>query len=228
MLLLYEDCENTMDYQVVFEKYYAATDPMQAIKMSAYMRDLFPFLGIPTPKRKELSKDFLSLAKKQREINWGFVNTCWEKEREFQYLALNYLFTLAKLLTPDDISRLKQLAVTKSWWDTIDCLDRLVGGVALNFSKVNDILLEWSVSENFWLRRIAIDHQLLRKDKTDVALLKQIIVNNFGQKEFFINKAIGWSLREYSKTNSDWVRNFLAKYNDKLSILSIKEASKYL
>jgi 3-methyladenine DNA glycosylase AlkD len=217
-----------MTYQAVFEKYYAAADSEQAVKMSAYMRDLFPFLGIPAPKRRELSKDFLSLAKNQNAINWNFVNECWKKEREFQYLALDYLFTLAKLLTPDDIPSLKQLAVTKSWWDTIDCLDRLVGGVALIFSKVNDLLLEWSVHENFWLRRIAINHQLLRKDKTDVVLLEQIIVNNLAQEEFFINKAIGWSLRDYSKTNPDWVRNFLVKYNDRLTKLSIKEASKHL
>lgn len=217
-----------MDYLAVFEKYYNAADPIQAVKMSAYMRDLFPFLGIPAPKCKELSKEFLALAKKQKEIDWAFVDMCWEKEREFQYLALNYIITLANLLTPNDMPRLKQLAVTKSWWDTIDCIDRIVGGIALFFPKVNDILLEWSVSENFWLRRIAIDHQLLCKDKTDVVLLEQIIVNNFGQEEFFINKAIGWSLREYSKTNPAWVRNFLEKYNDKLALLSVKEASKHL
>lgn len=218
-----------MDYLVVFEKFYAAADSNQAVKMSAYMRDLFPFLGIPTPKRRLLSKEFLSLAREQGEIDWVFVDMCWEKEeREFQYLALDYLFVLAELLTPDDVFCLKRLAVAKSWWDTIDCLDGLVGGVALRFSEVNSVLLEWSVAENFWLRRIAIDHQLVRKNRTDVVLLEQVIVNNFGQSEFFVEKAIGWSLREYSKTNPDWVRSFLAKYKDKLALLSIREASKYL
>ncbi|MDR2720548.1 MAG: DNA alkylation repair protein [Nitrososphaerota archaeon] len=215
-------------YRDVFEKYYAAADSEQAVKMSKYMRDLFPFLGIPASKCKELSKDFFNIVRTQKEIDWVFVDVCWGKEREFQYLALNYIVTLANLLTPSDVSRLKQLAVTKSWWDTIDCLDRIVGGIALNFSEVNAVLLNWSVDENFWLRRIAIDHQLLRRDKTDVVLLERIIVNNLGQKEFFINKAIGWSLREYSKTNSQWVRNFLVLYSDRLSPLSIKEASKYL
>lgn len=217
-----------LTYQAVFDKFYAAADLNQAVKMSKYMRDLFPFLGIPAPKRSELSKDFLYFVKKQSEIDWDFVNVCWDKEREFQYLALNYIAALAKLLTPIDVLRLKQLIITKSWWDTIDCLDRIVGGIALRFSDVNAVLLEWSVAENFWLRRIAIDHQLLRKDKTDVVLLETIIVNNFGQEEFFINKAIGWSLREYSKTNPEWVRNFLVKYKSRLSLLSVREASKYL
>jgi 3-methyladenine DNA glycosylase AlkD len=89
-------------------------------------------------------------------------------------------------------------------------------------------LLEWSTDTNFWLRRIAIDHQLSRKEKTNTALLEQIIINNFGQTEFFINKAIGWSLREYSKTNPKWVQNFLALHKDKMAKLSLKEASKYV
>jgi 3-methyladenine DNA glycosylase AlkD len=89
-------------------------------------------------------------------------------------------------------------------------------------------MLEWSKDNDFWVRRIAIDHQLLRKDKTNTKLLEQIIINNFGSKEFFINKAIGWSLRDYSKYNPKWVKDFINKYNDKLSKLSIKEASKYV
>jgi 3-methyladenine DNA glycosylase AlkD len=217
-----------MNYQTAFETYCLAADSNNAIKMSKYMRDLFPFLGIPTPKRRELSKEFLNHTKNDATIDWIFIDECWKKEREFQYLALDYLNVHTKRLTPDDIPRLKKLATTKSWWDTIDCLDRIIGGIALNFPEVNDILLEWSTDDNFWLRRIAIDHQLLRKEKTNTALLEQIIVNNLGQTEFFINKAIGWSLREYSKTSPDWVREFLARYKDKMANLSIREASTYV
>jgi 3-methyladenine DNA glycosylase AlkD len=84
------------------------------------------------------------------------------------------------------------------------------------------------VDDNFWLRRIAIDHQLLRKEKTDTALLETILVGNLNHNEFFIKKAIGWSLREYSKTNLEWVATFIAKYRYQMSNLSIREASKYL
>ena len=79
-----------------------------------------------------------------------------------------------------------------------------------------------------WLRRIAIDHQLLRKERTDKVLLGQIIVNNLGSDEFFINKAIGWSLREYSKTDPDWVSNFIQLHEERMNKLSIREAGKYL
>ena len=89
-------------------------------------------------------------------------------------------------------------------------------------------MLEWSRDEDFWLRRLAIEHQLLQKEETDVQLLEQILINNLNQTEFFINKAIGWALRDYSKTNPDWVREFIEKYKDRLSKLSIKEGSKYL
>ena len=104
----------------------------------------------------------------------------------------------------------------------------IIGGIALKYPKVNDIILQWSTDENIWLRRIAIDHQLLRKEKTNVELLEKIIKNNFGQTEFFINKAIGWALRDYSKTNPKWVRDFIEKNKDKMAKLSIKEGSKYI
>jgi len=196
--------------------------------MSAYMRNQFPFLGIPTPERKKLSRDFLK-SKSRDVVDWEFVFKCWKQpEREFQYLAKDYLEKIANALTPLDIPNFHKIIVTKSWWDTVDGLDVIVGGIAFRFPDVNNTLLAWSIDENFWLRRVAIDHQLMRKDKTDTALLEKILVNNFGQTEFFVNKAIGWALRDYSKTNPDWVRGFLKKYGERMSSLSIKEASKYI
>lgn len=89
-------------------------------------------------------------------------------------------------------------------------------------------MIDWSLDEDFWLRRIAIDHQLLQKEKTDIVLLEKILVNNLNQTEFFITKAIGWSLRDYSKTYPHWVRDILGKYQHQMASLSIREASKYL
>jgi len=226
----------------IFDIFRAAANPEKAAPMAAYMRDQFVFLGIPKPERKILSRDFLKTAAghKPRDaagktspvkkpVDWKFVFTCWEQpEREFQHLALEYLLKFGTLLSPGDIPNIRKLIVAKSWWDTIDYLDSIVGGIALRYPEINDLLLEWSVDENFWLRRIAIDHQLGRKEKTDAALLERILINNLGQTEFFINKAIGWSLREYSKTNPDWVRAFIAKHRERMAPLSIREASKYI
>lgn len=214
-----------MDILHVFR---SAANADKAASMSAYMRNQFVFLGIQTPKRRELSRDFLAQVN-QNAIDWPFVFKCWQQpEREFQYLALSYLARLRGILSPADIPHLKKLIVQKSWWDTCDTLGPLLGELALSYPKVNEILLEWSEAENIWLRRAAIIHQLPRKDKTNEPLLEQIIVNNLDQEEFFIAKAIGWSLREYSKTNQSWVEDFLLKHGEKMKPLSVREASKYL
>ncbi len=201
----------------------------KAVQEARYMRNQFRFYGIQTPVRRSLYKEFLKEEKKNKIIDWAFLDKCYEDEyREFQYLAIDYLIAMAKYLSYDDVSKLFNYIKQKQWWDTIDRLDRIVGNIGLVDSRIDDVMLKWSQDDDFWVRRIAIDHQLIRKDKTNTELLEKIIVNNLGSDEFFINKAIGWSLRDYSKTNPQWVRDFIEKYKDKMAKLSIKEASKYI
>lgn len=204
-------------------------DENRAKQMKYYMRGKFEFLGIGAVDRKNI-ENILFKNEDKTYIDFKFVDDCYDNEyRELQLVALNYLKLKKKYLKYDDIDKLKRYILTKSWWDSIDVLDKIVGDIALRDSRVNDILLEWSLDDNIWLRRVAIDHQILRKNKTNTELLEKIIVNNLYQKEFFINKAIGWSLRDYSKTNKKWVSDFIEKYkNAGLSNLSIREASKYL
>lgn len=197
------------------------------IPMEKYMKNNFKFLGIKSVERRKLSKDFLR--KEKDIINWEEVFYLWElEEREFQYIALDYLKARKKFLKIDDLENLLKLAKKKPWWDTIDLLAPLVGEAIFDFKDKNKLMLDLSKDENMWLRRIAILHQLKFKEDTDEKLLEEIIKNNFGSKEFFINKAIGWILREYSKTNNIWVRNFLDEYKSVLSPLSIREGSKIL
>ena len=218
-----------MDFNKLYEEMIRHKNEEQAQKMSKYMLNKFEYIGIKTPERREIFKNFFKEYKNEEKIDWEFVNKCWEnKYREFQYIAADYLKNMKDKLTRDDIPKLKQLILKKSWWDTIDNLDMTIGALALKDSNVNKILLEWSIDENIWLRRIAIDHQLLRKEKTNTELLEKILKNNLGQAEFFINKSIGWALRDYSKTNPEWVKNFIKKNKEKMAKLSIREASKYL
>ena len=218
-----------MDFNKLYEEMIQHKNEEQAQKMSKYMLNKFEYIGIKTPERRKIFKNFFKEYKNEEKIDWEFVNKCWEnKYREFQYIAADYLKNMKDKLTIDDIPKLKQLILKKSWWDTIDNLDMTIGALALKDSNVNKILLEWSLDENIWLRRIAIDHQLLRKEKTNTELLEKILKNNLGQAEFFINKAIGWALRDYSKTNPEWVKNFIEENKEKMAKLSIKEASKYL
>ena len=217
-----------MDVEELLENLKAVAKPDDAVAMKAYMKNKFEFLGVKTPVRRKLAKAFF---KQQTDsvIDWVFINESWDNPyRELQYAALDYLEIRKKLLTPSDLPRLKKLAQTKSWWDTIDFLDRLVGSIIARFPETKGIILVWSRDEDIWLRRLATDHQLLRKEETDTELLEKILVNNLGQTEFFINKAIGWSLRDYSKTNPDWVRDFIERHQAEMAALSIREGSKYL
>jgi len=119
---------------------------------------------------------------------------------------------MQKFLKKGDISKLKYLVVTKSWWDTVDLLSKIIGDVVNRNKELKTLMLEWSKKENnIWLRRVAILHQLSFKENVDKLLLETILEDNLSDGEFFINKAIGWALRDYSKVNPEWVRKFIEK-----------------
>ena len=200
-----------------------------AESMSKYMQDKFRFLGVRGATRTEIYKKYFPEARKSKAIDWGFIENCWNKEeREFQYVVVYYLKAMQRFLKREDISRLKYLIVTKSWWDTVDLLAKVVGSLVIRIEGYDQIMLEWSKDSNIWLRRVAILYQLSLKDKVDEQILDKILVNNLGDNEFFINKAIGWALRDYSKFNPEWVREFIKKNKDNMANLSIREASKYI
>ena len=200
-----------------------------AVSMERYMQDKFRFLGVRGASRTKIYKKYFPEARKSKEIDWEFIENCWNKEeREFQYVVVYYLKAMQKFLKREDISRLKYLIVTKSWWDTVDLLAKVVGSLVIRIEGYDQIMLEWSKDNNMWLKRVAILYQLSLKEKVDEIILDKILVNNLGDIEFFINKAIGWVLRDYSKYNPEWVKEFIRKNKDNMANLSIREASKYI
>ena len=206
----------------------ARADNARALDMSKYMKNKFEFFGVGASERNEIWKPYFKEAKKTKKIDWDFIEICFKHDkRECQYTAAYYLKYMQRFLVEDDIPKLKELVLTKSWWDTIDIL-KVIGSIIYNNKNLYPIILEWSKDDNIWLRRVAIDHQLLRKENTDEQLLEKILINNLNHKEFFVNKAIGWALRDYSKTNPQWVRNFIEVHKENMASLSIREASKYL
>ena len=221
-----KSAEKYLEIKKIFESNQNAE---KAAAMSKYMRNLFDFYGIPAPERKEATREFILSVKKNKEVDASFLDRCYaDSHREFQYLAVDCLLAVKRRLTFEDIPKIKSYITTKPWWDTIDFLCKIIGDIGLRDVRVKDLMLKWSKDENIWIRRVAIEHQLGLKEKTDTKLLKEIIVNCFGTSEFFINKAIGWALRDYSKTDSEFVREFICEHGDKMSSLSIKEASKYI
>jgi 3-methyladenine DNA glycosylase AlkD len=197
--------------------------------MRKYMKDHFPFLGIKSPLRKELEKQFFKeTGILKEEFNKDFVVGLWEKdEREYQYTAITYTGKFIKKLPKDAIQFLERLITTKSWWDSVDSIAPLVGELARKYPElVEKTINHWSVDENYWLRRVAILFQLKYKQQTNETLLYDYMVKNADSKEFFLQKAIGWALREYSKTNPESVKAFIE--GNQLAPLSIREGSKYL
>lgn len=130
-----------------------------AMKMAAYMRDKFMFYGVATPQRRIAYKDVLMAEKKRGSVNWNLLDACWQDEhRELQYFALDYLSAMQRWLTFDDIRRVERYVRSKQWWDTIDGLDTIIGKIGLADSRVSEMMLDWSLDDDFWVRRVAIDH----------------------------------------------------------------------
>lgn len=216
-------------YLMIKEKFESQKNEEQAIPMAKYLRNKFKCYGLKTQERRSVYKDVIQEDKARGIIDWEFLYLCFQDEyRDMNYLVLDYLLAQKKSLQFDDIKKMEFFVKTNQWWDSIDVMNTIIGDIGLLDPRVDELMLKWSTDKDFWLRRVAITHQLMRKINTNTELLEKILVNTFGSDEFFINKAIGWALRDYSKTNPDWVRNFIGNHWEKMSKLSIREGSKYI
>lgn len=196
--------------------------------MSAYMKNLFPFYGLNAPLRNEISRDVLKKfpVKTTAEL-LKMANEMWQKrEREWQYTAILLLAGNKKLWTENLIDFFGKLVCSKSWWDSVDGLSsNCIGPWFLKFPEQRyNILNKWESGGNMWLIRVCLIHQLSYRDKTDKDYLSSLICRHSDSGEFFIQKSIGWSLRQYAKFNPKWVRNFVDTSN--LKPLSKREALK--
>ncbi len=208
----------------------AQAHPEQAAPMKRYMRDQFEYLGLKGPVMGALLRQHIesyglpSLA----DLD-PVVRDLWAlPQREYQYAATSLLARREQELPSGFIRTLEYLLVHKSWWDTVDTIATGTLGIHFRrFPKVRDrYLTKWRGSSNFWLRRACILFQLNYKKDTDFGLMKDIIRENLGSKEFFINKAIGWALRQHTRVDAPAVRSFVAE--TPLSPLSAREALKWL
>ena len=210
--------------------YHSQADPVAAAPMKAYMRNQFEYLGIKTPKRRQLLKGFITEhGLPELDDLAPILLDLWAlPEREFQYTALGLLGRFEDKLPVEFIVTIETLLTYKSWWDTVDSLAGNTVGIHFKrFPAVRDATLgRWRISDDFWLRRTCILFQLGYKSETDFDLLKDIIRENQGSKEFFINKAIGWALRQYTRVDPEGVRAFVAE--TPLAPLSAREALKWL
>jgi 3-methyladenine DNA glycosylase AlkD len=205
-------------------------NPTKAAPMASYMKDKFPFLGLPRTDLDPLVKPLLKEVKTFVDTKFLHQSALllWKlQEREYQYVAISLLYKYSEQASTTTLELIETLVTQKSWWDTVDSLASLVGKLVWQFPEWTQTLEGYSCHENFWLRRIALLYQLNHREKTDQKRLFRYCSVNAEEKEFFIRKAIGWALREYAKSNPQAVRAFLGKHRDKLSTLSVREASKH-
>ena len=211
--------------------YQKNAEPSQAATMKKYMRDQFEYLGIKTPQAKALQKEFYAEhgLPEISELDTIIFDLWKLPQREYKYVAMGLMDKFEKKLQADFIETVEHLIVTGSWWDTVDLIaTHQVGTIFKEYPKVKaKYLKKWRKSDNFWLRRTTILFQLLYKQETDFDLLCDLIRENLGSDEFFINKAIGWALRQYAKTDPTAVKNFV-KATKELHPLSRREAMKHL
>jgi len=193
----------------------ARADSKIALEQKAYLRDQFAFYGIKTPVRRNIQKPFLITALLPPKDNLqNLVRTLWGKpQREYHYFAQELAQKYVKQFEKEDIALFEFMVTQNSWWDTVDSIaTKLIGPYFKKFPEQRDpITTKWMASENIWLQRCCLLFQLLWKEGMDTVFLEHTISALLSSDEFFINKAIGWILRQYSRTDADWVIDFVGR-----------------
>jgi 3-methyladenine DNA glycosylase AlkD len=218
-------------FAVLEAAFRGAADPTRAAAMTAYMRDQFPFLGLPAPEQRRLSGPVRRAVPAPSEADVvAFTTRCWAAaEREYQYAGCDYAIRHVRRCSPAFLDHARVLITTKSWWDTVDALaSRVVGPLVTATPSLVATMDAWIEAADMWLARTALLHQLHYRGATDADRLFRYCELRAGDREFFIRKAIGWALREYSKTDAVAVRRFVASHANGLSPLSSREALKWL
>ena len=216
----------TQDIEAIVLALRRVAEPARRAPMAAYMRDQFEFLGVATPARRAAVKALYKGWQPNSEDELiDMAREIWDyREREYQYAAIDLLAMHCDKLDIRHLPFLMDLVQSRSWWDTVDALASVIGKV-LRYG--HDGMDQAIGHENMWVRRVAILHQLGWRDKTNQTLLFSYSLQRAHEKEFFIQKAIGWALRDYARHNPQAVREFTSEERARLSPLSYREANKH-
>jgi 3-methyladenine DNA glycosylase AlkD len=208
----------------------AAADPERARGMQAYLKTTEPCLGVRLPEVRlivaaavrEHPPDSAAEVQAAAEALWREATA---REERYAAVAMTGLPVARGVL--DLLPLYEEMITTGAWWDLVDGIAGRIRDLLLAHpAQVRPVLVHWARSPDRWLRRSAIIGQLGARDRTDTALLAEVIAANAADPEFFVRKAIGWALRDLTKTDPAWVRGFLAEHE--LSPLSRREAAKHL
>ncbi len=219
-----------IDLEPLFSLFEQNANPELAQQMEKYMAFQFEFFGIQKPLRRKLQNLFWKKYgyPAEQELE-SVVRQLWDyPKREAQYAALDLMERFVDKLPSGFVNTAEELITTKSWWDSVDLLaTKIVYGLFEKYPDLETTFFDtWLKSGNIWLQRTVLIYQLKRKQNINTDLLEQAVDYLSGSEEFFIQKAIGWILRELSKYRPDYVRRFVR--SRQLPRLSRREALRYL
>jgi 3-methyladenine DNA glycosylase AlkD len=213
------------------EEFSRHANKARAAASKAYVRDLFEYYGLTTPQRRDIQKKFHSdIQLPPFELVPEIVKSLWnKKERECQYFAMELYEKYKKQFSKKDVPVFEYMIRNKSWWETVDFISpKLIAALHRKHPELQEEnCRRWIKSDHMWLMRAAIIHQIQYREKTNEKLLFELITHCMDHEDFFIRKAIGWSLRQYARTNPGAVKKFVDSNRSKLSGLSQREALKH-
>ncbi|MBU6451107.1 MAG: DNA alkylation repair protein [Cyanobacteria bacterium REEB67] len=216
----------------VEERLLALANADKAVEMAAYMKTDMPFYGVQKPDRIPILRELKANFKPATQEEYtGAIKALWKrKHREEKYIAINYAALFPQFMTPSAVPLCEQIIREGQWWDFVDSItiDTIATVLRKYPTETRPLIDAFSEDDDFWIRRAALLAQLNHKKETSHKHLFTYIEKMSAEKEFFIRKAIGWALREYSKSEPERVLKYLQKNKDKLSPLSIREGRKHL
>ena len=218
--------------KIIVDKLKENANAVDAIQMQKYLKTSMPFYGVKSPILNEIVSEIKSkfTISNQEEYN-AIITHIWEmSHREEKYISIKLARKWKKYITLDALKVYEKMIREGEWWDFIDPISQgLIGILLMNSrSEMNIILDKWIDDENLWIRRTAILAHLKHKENMDQEKLFNYCLRRAHEKEFFIQKAIGWVLREYSKTEPEIVFSFIEEHDSVLSNLSKREGMKWL
>jgi 3-methyladenine DNA glycosylase AlkD len=210
----------------------AAADPTRAPQMQAYMKSTMAYLGVPVPVVRKIARtEAASHPVADLDQLISTAAELWRAAiyREERYAATELTGLRIAVGRVEMLPLCQEMIVTGAWWDHVDAVSHRIGAMLrADPDQMLPVIRSWSIEQNLWLRRSSIICQLGFKERTDPKLLAEVIAANLADRDFFIRKGIGWALREYARTDPDWVRAFVAEHDAVISPLSRREALKHL
>jgi 3-methyladenine DNA glycosylase AlkD len=210
-------------------------DPDRAPQMQRYMKSAMPFLGVQTMPLRAVCRDLFAGLAWSDSVAWqaevlGLWRGAIYREERYAAIALTGVRAARTFQDMGALPLYEEMIVTGAWWDYVDAIaaQRLGAMLATQPNPMKIAMLGWARGENIWKRRSAILCQLNAKGATDRHFLRACMAPSLVSKEFFLRKAIGWALRQFGRTDPDWVRAYVAEHEGQLSPLSRREAMKHL